>query len=259
MRRAITLNADMGEGFGAYDIGNDAALLEIVTTANVACGFHAGDPVVMARVCRQAAERGVSLGAHPAYPDLQGFGRRRMEMSPAEVECLVAYQIGALQALAVRAGSRVTHVKPHGALNNVAAEELELARAIGRGIRAVDPGLIFMVPTGSAMQTAGEELGLPVACEAFADRTYEDDGTLTPRRIAGSVIRDPALAAERSVRMVLDQELVSRTGNRLPCRVDTLCVHGDEPSALAVATAVRDALTAAGLRLLPLPEALAAG
>lgn len=257
MARRINLNADMGEGFGAYDIGDDAALLGIVRTANIACGFHAGDPGVMAHTCRRAAEAGVSVGAHPSFPDLQGFGRRRMDMTANEVESLVVYQIGALQAIARCAGTSVTHVKPHGALHNMASERADYALAIGRAIRAVDPSLIYMVLTGSVMQSAAEELGLPVACEAFVDRTYEEDGTLTSRRIAGSVLHDPTAAAERAVRMVLDQQIVARNGTRLPRRIDTLCVHGDEPTALAVARATRAALEAAGIAVVPLPEVLA--
>lgn len=252
MTNQINLNADMGEGFGAYDIGNDAELLTIVTSANVACGFHAGDPNVMHRVVTQAKERGVSIGAHPGFNDLWGFGRRRIEMKPSEVEYMIAYQIGALQAIGALAGVKVTHVKAHGALNNMAAVEADLALAIGRAIKAVDRNLIYLALAGSAMEKAGEKLGLPVAREAFVDRLYEDDGNLTPRKIPGAVIKDATFASERAVRMVLDQAIVSRHGKKMPTRIDSLCVHGDEPTAIAVARAARAALETAQVRVVPL-------
>lgn len=250
----VNLNADMGEGFGAYDIGDDEALLKIVRSANVACGFHAGDPVVMRRLALQAKAQGVSVGAHPAFNDLVGFGRRRIGMNPDELEYDVAYQIGALQAMARYAGLKVTHVKAHGALNNMAAEDRVMADAIGRAIKTVDPGLIYVVPGGSEMQKAGEGFGLKVACEGFADRTYEDDGNLTPRKIEGSVIRDPIAARERAVKMVREQAVISRSGGRIPLRIDSICVHGDEPSSVAVARAVRQGLEAAGIAVVPLTE-----
>jgi len=257
MARKVNLNADMGEGFGAYDIGNDAALLPIIGSANVACGFHAGDPNVMHRLVTQAKEHGVSIGAHPGFNDLWGFGRRRIDMKPRDLELMVAYQIGALQAIAAYAGTRVTHVKPHGALNNMAAEIPDYALAIGRAIKTVDPSLIYVALAGSEMDKAGESLGLRVAREAFVDRQYEDDGNLTSRKIEGSVIKDPQVASERVVRMVLEQEIVSRNGKRLPTRIDSLCVHGDEPTAVAVAQAARDGLLAAGVQLVTIPEMLA--
>jgi len=250
----INLNADMGEGFGAYDIGDDEALLEIIRSANIACGFHAGDPLVMQRLTRMAKDRGVSVGAHPGFNDLWGFGRRRIEMHPEDLEYTVAYQIGALQALASYSGVTVTHVKPHGALNNMAAESRELAHAIGRAIKVADPNLIYVALAGSEMQKAAEELGLRVACEGFADRTYEDDGNLTPRRTPGSVIRDPEVAREHVVRMVTQQAVTSRSGKTTPCRIDSICVHGDEPTAVEVARAVRKGLEEAGLAVVPLIE-----
>ncbi|WP_431857125.1 LamB/YcsF family protein [Azospirillum sp.] len=257
MARKVNLNADMGEGFGAYDIGNDLALLPIIGSANVACGFHAGDPNVMHRLVTQAKEHGVSIGAHPGFNDLWGFGRRRIDMKPRDLELMVAYQIGALQAIAAYAGTKVTHVKPHGALNNMAAEIPDYALAIGRAIKTVDASLIYVALAGSEMDKAGESLSLRVAREAFVDRLYDDDGNLTSRKIEGSVIKDPQVAAERVVRMVLEQEIVSRNGKRLPTRIDSLCVHGDEPTAVAVAKAARDGLLAAGVQLVTIPEMLA--
>src|SRR5215475_7160745 len=183
MAKAINLNADMGEGFGAYDIGDDAGLLKIIRSASIACGFHAGDPVTMQRVVAQAAKRGVSIGAHPGFNDLWGFGRRRIDMNPRDLEYMVAYQIGALQAMAAYAGIKVTHLKAHGALNNMAAENLELALAIDRAI-------IYVALAGSQMEKAGRELGLPVAREGFCDRSYEDDGNLTSRKLPGAVLHN---------------------------------------------------------------------
>ena len=253
MSRRINLNADMGEGFGAYDIGDDAAMLDIVGSASVACGFHAGDAEVMHRVALRARDKGVSLGAHPAFNDLWGFGRRSIDMPAEQVERMVAYQIGALQAIAAYAGLKVSHLKAHGALYNMAAKRADYAQAIGRAIRTVDPAIVYVVLGASEMEAAGRALGLRVACEAFADRLYEDDGSLTPRRIAGAVITDPAAAAERAVRMVTAQAVFSRNGVQLPRRIDTLCVHGDEPTGAAVGRAVRDALRGAGFSLVPLP------
>ena len=250
----INLNADMGEGFGAYDIGDDESLLKIIRSANVACGFHAGDPTVMHRLVMRAKDEGVSIGAHPGFNDLLGFGRRRIDMRPDELEYSIAYQIGALQAMAVYAGLKVTHVKPHGALNNMAAENRELADAIGRAIKAVDAGLIYVALAGSEMQRAGEALGLTVACEGFADRQYDDDGNLTSRKIEGSVIRDPEAARERVVKMVQEQAVISRNGKKIPLRIDSICVHGDEPTAVVVARAVRQGLEAAGIAVVPLQD-----
>ena len=245
---SIDLNCDMGEGFGAWAMGDDRAMLDIVTSANIACGFHAGDPGIMAETAALALARGVRIGAHPGFDDRAGFGRRVIRGdSPAAIERMVAYQIGALQGCAALAGHRVSHVKPHGALYNMAAVEPDLAQAIARAVKAVDPDLLFVVPPFSEMEAAGNALGLRVVREAFADRTYEDDGTLTPRSIAGSVIHDPEAAAARVVRMVLNGAVESRHGTRLPIVADTVCVHGDTPTAVAMAGTIRRALEAAGV------------
>ena len=254
MAQAINLNADMGEGFGAYDIGDDAGLLKIIRSASIACGFHAGDPVTMQRLVTEAAAEGVSIGAHPGFNDLWGFGRRRIDMNPRELEYMVAYQIGALQAMACYAGAKVTHLKPHGALNNMAAEDIELALAIGRAIKAVDRDIIYVALAGSAMEKAAHELRLPLAREGFCDRLYEDDGNLASRKVPGSVLADPDIVRERVVNMVLNEEIVSRHGKRLKVRLDTLCVHGDEPTGVIVARAAREGLEAAGVHVIPLPE-----
>jgi len=254
MPTQINLNADMGEGFGAYDIGNDEAMLKIIRSASIACGLHAGDPLTMHRNVLRAKEEGVSIGAHPGFNDLWGFGRRRIEMKPDQLEYLVAYQIGALQAMAAYVGERVTHVKPHGALNNMAAVDAEYAIAIGRAIKAVDREIVYVALAGSEMERAGRSLGLRVAREGFCDRLYDDDGNLTSRSIPGAVIKDPAVAAKRVVDMVRNGEIVSRNGKRIACKIDTLCVHGDEPTAVAVARAVRAGLEAAGVAIVPLTE-----
>lgn len=254
MARKVNLNADMGEGFGAYDIGNDMEILGIIGSASVACGLHAGDATVMHRVVMRAKETGVSIGAHPGFNDLWGFGRRQIDMRADDLEYMMAYQIGALQAIAAYAGTRVTHLKPHGALNNMAAVREDYALAIGRAIKAVDASIIYVALGGSEMERAGHTLGLRVASEAFVDRLYDDDGNLTSRKIAGAVIKDPAVAASRVVRMVQEQTIISRTGKLVPRRIDTLCVHGDERTGVAVARAAREALLAAGVELVTLPE-----
>jgi UPF0271 protein len=254
MSKQINLNADIAEGWGAYDIGNDAELMTIIKSASVACGFHAGDPNTMHRLCMLAKEQGVSVGVHPGFNDLWGFGRRRIQMKPTDLEYMVAYQIGALQAMAAYAGLTVTHLKPHGALNNMAAEDEGYALAIGRAIKAVDRDIIYVAPFGSEMEKAAQKLELPLAIEGFADRQYDDDGSLTSRSIPGSVLKDPAAAAERVLRMVLDGEIVSRTGKLIKANVHTICVHGDEATGVAIARGVREALENAGVAIVPLPE-----
>ena len=250
----INLNADMGEGFGAYNIGNDDALLKIIRSANVACGFHAGDPNVMHHLVTRAKEEGVSIGAHPGFNDLWGFGRRRIDMNPKDLEYAVAYQIGALQAIASYADISVTHLKAHGALNNIAAEEIDIAMAIGRAIKSVDATIIYVALAGSEMERAAQKLGLPLAREGFADRSYDDDGNLTSRTLEGAIIKDPVVASKRVIRMARDGEIISRNGKSVSRKVDTICVHGDEPTAVVVAQAVRDGLQEAGIDVVPLTE-----
>ena len=254
MPHKINLNADIAEGWGAYDIGNDNALMEIIKSANVACGFHAGDPNTMYRLVMTAKQWGVSIGAHPGFNDLWGFGRRQIRMKPDDLEYMTAYQIGALQAMAAYAGLKVTHLKPHGALNNMAAEDEGYAMAIARAIKTVDRDLIYVALSGSEMHKAADRLGLRVAREGFADRQYDDDGNLASRSIAGTVLKDPAVATEQVVRMAADGEIISRNGKLLKIEVDTICVHGDEPTAVKVAGAVREGLEQAGIEVVPLPE-----
>ncbi|MEO0428357.1 MAG: 5-oxoprolinase subunit PxpA [Pseudomonadota bacterium] len=254
MTKRININADMAEGWGAYDIGDDTTLLGIVKSANIACGMHGGDASVMRRVILEAEKAGVSIGAHPGFNDLWGFGRRQIRMKADELEYLIAYQIGAMLGMAAYSGLKVTHVKAHGALNNMACKDADYAAAIMRAQKTVAPDLIALVMPGTEMETAAREHGLKVGREAFVDRTYEDDGNLTPRTVAGSVIKDAAVAAERVVKMVLEETIVSRTGKPLPIGFDSLCVHGDEPTSVAVARAARDALEDAGIEIVTLPE-----
>ncbi len=254
MTKTINLNADIAEGWGAYDIGNDVELMKIIKSASVACGFHAGDPNTMHRLCMLAKQEGVSVGVHPGFNDLWGFGRRRIQMKPSDLEYMIAYQIGALQAMASYAGLKVTHLKPHGALNNMAAEDEGYAMAIGRAIKTVDKDIIYVALFGSEMQKAAEKLGLRLACESFPDRLYDDDGNLASRSIPGTVLKNPKAAGEQAVRMVCDGEIVSRNGKAVKIDVHTLCVHGDEATGVAVARAIREGLEAAGVAIVPLTD-----
>lgn len=244
---AVDLNCDCGEGFGVYTQGDDDAMLAVVTSCNVACGFHAGDPDIMAATFASARTHGVSVGAHPGFADRAGFGRRAMPVNEAEAERLVAYQVGAAAALAGLAGHRLTHVKPHGALSNMAMVDASLAAAIARASKSVDPDLSFLAVAGTALERAGEAAGLRTVREIYADRGYTDDGHLAPRTHAGAVLHDPVEAADRAVRMVADGVVVSLSGVRVPVGIDSICVHGDTPGAVAMARAVRGALEAAGV------------
>lgn len=247
--QTIDLNADLGEGFGAWRMGDDDAMLDTVTSANVACGFHAGDPDIMAAAFSRAAAKKVSVGAHVAFPDLAGFGRRPVAMSPGEIERAVAYQIGAAQALAAYAGHRVSHVKAHGALANIAEKDADVAGAIAKAIRAVDPSLTLLAIACSQQGPAGEREGLQVAHEIFADRAYVDDGRLQPRGEPGAVITDTATAVSRVRGMLKEGALVTISGKRLPTPIDSVCVHGDTAEAVAMARALRAALVADGYEL----------
>jgi 5-oxoprolinase (ATP-hydrolysing) subunit A len=257
MQLKINLNSDMAEGWGAYQIGYDAAMVRIVKSANVACGLHGGDWNTMYNVCVDAKDAGCSIGAHPGYNDLHGFGRRAFRMSTAEIERLVAYQIGALSAIAAQAGTKVTHLKPHGALNNIAASDMEVALAIGRAMKAVDPCLVYFAQSSTVMERAAMQLGLTAAREGYADRQYEDDLQLSPRSIPGTVIRDPAKAAAQALLITKEHRVITRLGKSVPLEVDTLCIHGDEPTGVAVARAVRSTLEAAGVEIVTIPTSVA--
>jgi UPF0271 protein len=255
----IDLNADVGESFGSWRMGNDEVVLGIVSSANVACGFHAGDPQVMARTCEIAKQNGVSVGAHPGFADLQGFGRRPIPMSAHELETMVAYQVGAFMGIAVRAGLVTAHVKAHGALYNLAERDVEVGNAIARAVKAVDAKLIMVGGAGSPMVGAAAAAGVRFAAEGFPDRAYADDGTLLSRKLPGAVLHDPAAAAEQAVRMVVAGEIRTVGGKILKRSVDTLCIHGDEPTAAAVAGAIKAALIAAGVEIAALPRVVAGG
>ena len=243
----IDLNADLGESFGAWTMGQDAQLMPLVTSANVACGSHAGDPAVMRKTVRLARAHGVAVGAHPGFPDLAGFGRREMRLTPQEVEDLVLFQIGALAAIAQCEGVRLQHVKAHGALYNMACRDEAMAEAIARAVVAFDPTLVLFGLPGSALLQAGLDAGLPVAAEAFADRAYCADGSLAPRSEPGSVIHEVDTVVARAVTMVRDQAVVATDGTTMQFEADTLCLHGDTPGAALLAAAVRRGLEDAGV------------
>jgi UPF0271 protein len=246
-RMRIDLNSDLGEGFGPWSMGDDAAMLEIVSTANIACGFHAGDPDIMRATVRLSKERGVAVGAHPGYMDLIGFGRRRLPgLSVAEVESLVAYQVGALAAICALEGHPMTHVKTHGALGNVCADDDAMALAVGRAIRAVDPKLAFMVMPATATARAAETLSLTPINEIYADRTYTDTFNLSPRSEPGSVIHDPDVLVKRVLAMVTEGCVTSTSGKTLGVPIGSICVHGDTPGAVSMARQLRTGLEGAG-------------
>ncbi|MDA8216335.1 MAG: LamB/YcsF family protein [Dehalococcoidales bacterium] len=251
----VDLNCDLGESFGHYRLGFDEVLMDHITSANVACGFHAGDPLVMARTVDLAAGKGVGVGAHPGYLDLRGFGRYRMDLPPEVVEADLLYQLGALDAFARVRGVRLAHVKPHGALYNACEVDEKVARAVARAVKRYDPQLVLVCSaTSPVAMAAGEAEGLQVAREAFADRQYNPNGTLRSRREPGSLLTDPAEAARHAIRMVCEGTVVAYDGSRVPVQADTLCIHGDQPTAPAVARAVREALVEAGVEIRGLAE-----
>jgi UPF0271 protein len=247
--KTIDLNCDMGEGLGAWKMGDDEALLDHVTSANIACGFHAGDPGTIHRTVKLALQKGVAVGAHPSLPDLQGFGRRVMNVTAQEAYDMVMYQVGALAGFAVACGGRLSHVKPHGALYNMAAKDAKLSAAIASAVKDYDARLVLFGLAGSELVRAGENAGLRTASEVFADRTYQADGSLTPRSQPDAMIHDADTAIAQVRRMVSDGQVRSRQGSDAPVRADTLCIHGDEPGAVEFAKRVRAALDADGIRV----------
>ena len=251
MTRAIDLNSDLGEGYGAWKMGDDAAMLGIVSSANVACGFHAGDPLTILATLRKAASRGVAIGAHVAYPDRVGFGRRPMDVASAELTADVIYQIGALQGLCTAAGTRVTYVKPHGALYNTIAQDARQAAAVIEGIKAIDPTLVMMGLAGAPILAQAREAGLATVAEAFADRAYTPAGTLVSRREAGAVLHDPDLIAARMLRLATEGVIEAVDGSPLRLSADSICVHGDSPGAVAISARIREVLIAGGVSVRP--------
>jgi UPF0271 protein len=248
----IDLNSDLGESFGPWTMGQDEELMEAITSANVACGFHAGDPTVLRRTIALAKEKGVAVGAHPGFPDLAGFGRREMHLSPSEVEDSVLYQIAAIAGVAAAQGVRLQHVKAHGALYNMAARDETLARAIARAVATFDRSLVFFGLPNSALLREGERAGLDVAAEIFADRTYEADGSLTSRRVPGSVIHDPDVVVDRAVQMAIRRKVTTTSGAEIDLRADTMCLHGDTKGSADLARRIRSALEASGMKVAPL-------
>jgi UPF0271 protein len=245
----IDLNCDMGESFGAYRLGSDAALMAHITSANIACGYHAGDPLVMDATVRLAVKHGVCIGAHPGHPDLQGFGRRSLDLTPDEAEAMVLYQIGALAGFARAAGAVLVHVKAHGALYNQAAADRRLANAVARAVRRFSPGLILVGLAGSKLIEAGQEAGLRTASEAFPDRAYNPDGTLVSRRLPGAVLEDVDAVVAHALELARDGIRVTAGGEERCIPVDTLCLHGDHPSAAENAARLRTALVEAGIEV----------
>jgi UPF0271 protein len=252
----VDLNCDMGESFGIYRLGLDEEMMAHITSANIACGYHAGDPIVMERTISFAKKHQASVGAHPGFPDLVGFGRRSMELSPREVRNDLIYQVGALSAFAQIEGLSLQHVKPHGQLYNLAAKDEDMARAICEAILALDKNLILVALSGSGMAEIASNSGLKVAREAFADRAYHRDGSLVSRKKEGSVIHDPQRVAERVVRMVKEGKVQSIEGDLIDLEVDSICVHGDTPGAVQLAETVRKHLEKAGISVLPMGKFL---
>ena len=250
----VDLNCDLGESFGAYVMGMDDKVIPFITSANVACGYHASDPVVMEKTVALCKTHGVSIGAHPGYPDLMGFGRREMRLTPAEAKAYMLYQIGALDAFCRAADMKLNHVKPHGALYNMAAKDAALSRAICQAIKEYDRSLVLLALAGSEMVRTAQEMGLSVAQEVFADRGYEEDGSLVSRLKPGAMITDEEEAIARVVRMVTEGRVTAVTGRDVPVQADSVCIHGDGEHALAFAKRIREALTSSGVRLMPLKE-----
>lgn len=249
--RSVDLNSDLGEGFGAWTMGDDDAILQVVTSANVACGFHAGDPHIMARTFARAKELGVAVGAHPGYPDLAGFGRRDMAFTPAEIEHFVAYQVGAAMGVSAYAGHPITYVKPHGALANLSQVDAAVAGAIVRAIAAVDSKLVLLTfPDGHATRIA-KDMGLRTCAEIFADRAYTAEGRLVSRKLPGAVLHDVQQVADRVLRMVQAGAVETVDGSLLPMEIGSVCVHGDSPGAIEMAAAVRRRLQETGIAVRP--------
>jgi UPF0271 protein len=255
MSDCIDLNSDLGEGFGIYTLGNDEAMLDIVSSVNVACGFHAGDPDIMAEMADRTRQKGIALGAHPGFRDLHGFGRREIHGIPAgELENLLIYQVGALQALARSVGQTVSHVRVHGALGNMADSDAEIAAPLARAIARADPALALMTLPGCPADLAATEAGLKVARQAFADRAYNDDGSLVSRRLEGAVLSDPHRVAERVIRLVQEGVVETITGSTISLNARTVCVHGDSSAAVAMAESIRTRLENEGIAIRPFTE-----
>ncbi len=252
--KIIDFNCDLGESFGTYKLGLDEQLMPYISSANIACGFHAGDPVWIGRTVSLAEEAGVAIGAHPGFPDLMGFGRREIQVAPEELKSYIIYQVGALQAFTGK--KRLQHVKPHGALYNMGAVNGKIARAVAEAVREVDADLILVGLAGSAWIEAGRQAGLKVASEVFADRALNPDGTLVPRSQPGAVIRDTAKVVAASLKMVTEGKAIAINGQEIPIRADTICLHGDTEGAVELARNLREGMEAAGVKVLPMGVSL---
>ena len=250
----VDLNCDLGESFGAYTIGMDEKVIPLISSCNIACGFHASDPEVMKKTIALAKKAGIGIGAHPGFPDLMGFGRRNLNVSPAEAAAYITYQLGALFGFAKSAGVKIQHVKPHGALYNMAGKNYDLALAIAKAVQDFDPEIILLGLSGSESIKAAQDIGLPAAREVFADRAYMPDGSLMPRTMEGAVIHDEKVAIERVIRMVKEHKITAADGNDIVIVPDSICVHGDNEKALAFVTQIRAALEAEGVEIAPLAE-----
>ena len=250
----ININCDLGEKSKFHSIENDPELLNIVNSANIACGYHAGDEETMDMVIKISKSNGVSIGAHPSFKDKENFGRKKMNLSSSEVNKLIIDQYEILQAVAQKNNENVTHIKPHGALNNMACEDLDLATTIAKSINDIDKNIIFLVPTGSKMELAAKKLNLKIACEIFADRNYEDDGNLVSRSKNHALITDPKIAKKHVLNMVKNQALNCFSGKQIPCEIDSVCIHGDNQSSIATAKSIKENLLSNGLILKPLNE-----
>ena len=248
----ININCDLGEKSKFHSIENDPELLSIVNSANIACGYHAGDEETMNMVIKISKLNGVSIGAHPSFNDPENFGRKRINLAPSEVNKLIIDQYEILQKVAQKHNEKVTHIKPHGALNNMACENFELANTIAKAINNIDKNIIFLVPTGSQMEIAAKKLNMKIACEIFADRNYEDDGNLVSRSKDHALITDPEVAKKHVLSMVKNQALNCYSGKQIPCEIDSVCIHGDNQSSLATAKSIRENLMSNGLILKPL-------
>ncbi|AFK01576.1 UPF0271 protein ybgL [Emticicia oligotrophica DSM 17448] len=249
--KQIDLNCDMGEAFGSWPMGNDQKLMEAISSANIACGFHAGDASIMRKTAQLALENGVAIGAHPGFPDLQGFGRRNMQLSPQEIYDICVYQIGAMFGTVRALGGKLHHVKPHGALYNMAAKDIALAKAIAEATRAIHPELILYGLSGSHLISEAEKLGLRTASEVFADRTYQNDGSLTPRTHANAMIEDTSLAVEQVIQMVEQKSVFATDGTKVGIKADTICVHGDGNHAVEFAFTLRKELLLRNITIKP--------
>ena len=246
----IDLNCDMGESFGAWTMGNDETLMNYISSANIACGFHAGDATIMRKTAEMAIKKGVAIGAHPGFPDLQGFGRRNMQLNAQEVYDICVYQIGAMLNITNALGAKLHHVKPHGALYNMAAKDAALAQAIARAMHDSDPNLILYGLSGSLLITEAEKIGLQTASEVFADRTYQPDGNLTPRTQANALIEDTKTAVAQVIRMIKEQKVIAIDGNEVALKANTVCIHGDGAHAASFAKALNEKLKAEGIEIM---------